>query len=262
VRSRAAGLSVGLAGIFAASAAAAEPPWVDRHIVLPEHDWAFDLGLGIAHDEFVFYTPGGAQETRGVTGPGLNFEASVSPVDRLELGFRTGLRIGDDARATQADAFGRLFDRQTFGTKNDVAADPELRVRGALLRGSVAEIGLEGRVFLPAEQYSEVGILFGVPFLFHLGMYVPVVFYSPVNVDLSVPLDVWFQATRRLWLGPMTGFVYNTNTEHTAVQLGVGLGYQIVRFVDLKTQFLFPDLNQTQGAATFGFGVGVEVRIE
>ena len=253
--------SIAVAGFLTASGAAAAPPWVDRHVVLPEHDWAFDFGIGIARD----YDP-----PRNPAGAGLNFEMSVSPVDRLELGVRSGLRIADDGRATVADAYGRLFDRQTFGTNHDDFANPEIRVRGALLRARVVEIGLEGRVFLPAEHGSELGLLFGVPFLFHLGgvarldfgLYVPVLFYSPVVADISLPLDVWFQVTNQLWLGPMTGVVFDTNAQHAAVQLGFGLGYQIVRAVDFKTQFLFRDLNETQGAQTFGFGVGIQVRIE
>jgi hypothetical protein len=250
-----------VAGVFSASIAAAEPPWVDRHIVLEEHEWAFNLGLGIGHDNDPPVYP---------TGAGLNFEAAVSPVDRLEIGVRTGLRIGDDGRATQADAYGRLFDRPTFGTNQDVGANPEIRVRGALLRGDVVEIGIEGRMFLPAEQYSEFGVMFGVPFLFHLGgvaridtgVFVPVVFYNPIDAWISAPVDVWFQCTRHLWLGPMTGIDFHTPTNHADIPLGFGLGYQFVRTVDLKTQFLFPAINDTEGAKTFGFGVGVEFRIE
>lgn len=249
------------AALLAASAAAAAPPWVDRHVVVPEHDWAFDFGIGIARDYF---------PPRSPTGAGMNFEMAVSPVDRLELGIRSGLRIGDDGRATVADAYGRLFDRQTFGTNHDDFANPEVRVRGALLRARVVEIALEGRIFLPAEHGSEVGTMFGVPFLFHLGgvaridmgVYVPVLFYSPIIAYISAPLDVWFQVTNHLWLGPMTGVVFNTNTQRAEVPLGFGLGYQIVRAVDLKTQFLFPQINETQGAQTFGFGVGVQIRIE
>jgi hypothetical protein len=260
--------ALGLAGCaFAACAiaprvASAEPPWVDRHIVLPEHDWSFDLGLGIQHDRF-------APDDQP-TGTGLNFEMAVSPVNRLELGIRSGLRIGDDGRATQADEVGRLFDRQTFGTNNDVFANPEIRVRGALLEHPIVEIGLEGRVFLPAEQYSAFGFMVGLPFLFHIagvaridtGFFVPVVLYDPVQVYLSVPLDVWFQVTNRLWLGPETGIVFDATHDHAIAQLGFGLGYQILRNLDLKTQFLFPQISEPQGAQTFGFGVGIEVRIE
>ncbi len=257
------GIALAAAKMLTASVASAEPPWVDRHVTLPEHDWAFDVGVGIAHD----YAP---PRNPNPTGTGINFEMVVSPIDRLEIGVRSGLRIGDDGRATQADAFGRLFDRETFGTRNDDFADPEIRVRGALLRHHIVEIGLEGRVFLPAEQYSNFGFLFGVPFLFHLGgvaridagVFVPVVFDSPVLAQLSFPLDIWFQITNHLWLGPELGVVFDATHDHAEAQLGFGLGYQIIRNLDLKTQFLFPQISETQGAQTFGFGFGIEVRIE
>ena len=59
-------------------------------------------------------------------------------------------------------------------------------------------------MFLPAEQYSEFGIMFGVPFLFHLGgvaridtgVFVPVVFYHPLDAWISAPVNVWFQVAR------------------------------------------------------------------
>lgn len=261
------GSLIAAARLLTASVATAEPPWVDRHVTLPEHDWAFDFGIGIAHN----YDP----PRNNPTGPGLNFEMSVSPIDRLELGFRSGARLGNDARLNAADGYGpdayaRLFDRQTFGTRYDDFANPEFRIRGALLRSRIVEIAVEGRVFLPAEHGSEVGIMAGFPFLFHLGqiaridagVYLPVVFYSPALVDVSLPFDLWFQVTSHLWLGPMGGVVLDTNDNHAIVPFGFGLGYQIVRIVDLKTQFLFSDLNQTQGAQNFGVGVGVEVRIE
>ena len=262
MKPRVLGTFVALAGVFTASVAAAEPPWVDRHVVLPEHDWAFDFGVGIGHD--------GVPVRNQPTGAGLNFEMAVSPIDRLEIGVRSGFRIGPDGRTTVADAYGRLFDYPSFGTNHDDFANPEIRIRGALLRSRVVEIGAEGRLYLPAEHGSEAGILFGVPFLFHLGhivrldtgVYVPVVFYNPVIADISIPLNVWFQATDRLWVGPMTGIDYNATNNFADVLFGVGLGVQVARFVDLKTQFLFPRLNETQGAQWFGVGFGVEVRIE
>ena len=256
------GASVALAAVLTASAAGAAPPWVDRQLTLPEHDWAFDFGLGIARE----YAP----PNNNPAGAGLNLEGTVSPVRGLDLGFRTGVRIGDDGRATQADHYGRLFDRQTFGTRTDVVADPELRVRGELVRTRVVELALEGRVFLPIEARSEFGMMFGMPLAFHLGqivrldmgVYVPILFYTPVDTYFSAPIDLWFQATGRLWMGPMSGVVFHSVNNHVDVPLGFGLGYQFTRALDLKTQFLFPSINQTQGAQTFGFGAGIQVRIE
>jgi hypothetical protein len=261
MRASSAAASIAAAFFLASPVALAEGPWVDRHVVLPEHDWAFDLGFGVARD----YAPPG-----NPTGAGVNFEGAVSPVDRLEIGMRTGLRIGDDGRTTQADSYGRLFDRQTFGTNHDVGANPELRVLGALTRGPIFEAGIEGRMFLPAEAGSDFGVMFGVPLIVHLGhvarldmgVYVPVLFYSPVDAYISAPLDLWVQATNRLWLGLMSGVVLHASANHAAVPFGFGLGYQVLRTFDLKAQFLFPALSDEQGPQTFGVGVGGQVRIE
>lgn len=245
------------------SSASAAPPFVDRHITLPRHDWAFDFGLGIAHND---------RDNGSPTGVGLNLEGAVGITENLELGLRTGLRMGNDGRATQADGYGRLFDRQTFGVNGDVMANPEVRFRGALYRGDVAEVALEGRAYLPIEQDSRVGFLFGVPLMFHLGhsvrldtgAFIPFVFYDPAYYAMSIPLDVWIQATDKLWLGPLTGlrFHHQGNFDRTDVQLGFGLGYQIARAVDFKTMFYVPRINETAGARNFGVGVGIQVRIE
>jgi hypothetical protein len=252
-----------VAVLVSATQASAAFPWVDRRETLPEHDWAFDFGLGVGHADYGRnYAP---------TGVGLNLEMAVSPIHRLELGFRTGIRAGNEARAVQADAYGRLFDRQTFGTYNDVVADPEVRVRGAVVETRVFELGLEGRVFLPVEAGSRAGTMFGLPLWFHFGgrvrldtgVYVPVIFAPQVDTYISAPIDVWIQCTQALWLGPMGGFVFHNANNRVDVPLGFGLGYQFTRTLDLKTQVLFPAINQPQGASqAFGFGVGIQVRIE
>jgi hypothetical protein len=254
-------LSFSIATVLSTGVADAAPPWVDRHITLPEHDWAFDFGLGVAHD----YAP-----PLSPTGVGVNIEGAVSPVSGLELGFRTGLRLGDDARVTHADEYGRLFDRQTFDTSGAAIANPELRVRGAVVRSEIVELALEGRAALPVNAGAHFGAEFGVPVFFHLGhsaridtgVYVPVVFDTPIATDFSAPIDFWFQPTPRLWLGPMSGIVFHTVNNHVNVPLGFGLGYQFTHALDLKTQILFPSINDNQGTQSFGVGVGLQFRIE
>jgi hypothetical protein len=251
--------TVPLAATSARSAHAA-PPWVDRNLTLPASDWAFDFGLGLAHvpDEVTM---------------GANAEMAVGVTSHLELGFRTALRFGDAPdRGVEADKYGRLFDRQTFDTGADVLANPEFRVRGALVRESVFELALEGRLVLPFEAGTAAGVLFGVPMEFHLGSivrldmgaYMPVIFYNPnAEVDLRLPVDVWIQATDRLWLGPMTGLEFdriNRPNGTVDLSLGFGLGYQFTHALDLKTMFLFPAINQESG--DFGIGVGIQVRID
>jgi hypothetical protein len=246
--------------------ALAAPPWVDRPLTLPSGDFAFDFGLGVAH---VPNPAPGDSLTAGV-----NAEMAVGLTSRIELGVRTGVRFGGDGDpGTNPDAYGRLFDRQTFDEGGDTVANPEIRVRGAIVRGPIAEVALEGRVVLPFADGTGAGLLFGVPLAFHLGdrvrldmgAYVPVEF--PARADarfaVSLPLDVWIQATGRLWLGPMTGLVFESQpgpNPATNLSLGFGLGYQITHALDFKAMALFPALNQDSGY--FGFGAGIQVRIE
>lgn len=243
--------------------ARAAPSWVDRSITLPRHDWAFDFGLGIGH----------LDAPSPPTGVGLNLEGAVGITRHLEIGLRTGFRFGDDGRATKADEYGRLFDRQTFGTNHNVVANPEFRIRGALVDGEVAEVGLEGRAVLPIEDNSRFGMMLGLPLAFHLGhsvrldtgFYFPVILYDQTWMAVSVPLDVWIQATRDLWLGPMTGVrvrLEQGNSDRTDWSLGFGLGYSITRALDLKTMVLMPGISHPEGARNIGAGVGIQVRIE
>jgi hypothetical protein len=269
------GATVALLGI--ALDARAAPPWVDRPLTLPAGDFAFDFGLGLSHVP-VGPPPGLPPDAPGLDGStsaGVNAEMAVGLTSRIELGVRTGIRFDDEFhRSTNADAYGRLFDRETFDEGANTVANPEIRIRGAIVRGPIAEVGLEGRVVLPFADGTGAGLLFGVPLAFHLGdrvrldtgAYVPVVSPPRANAAfaVSLPLDVWIQATSRFWLGPMTGFEFTNFSGgggvFTALSLGMGLGYEITHAIDFKAEFLFPELNQD--SRVFGFGAGVQVRIE
>jgi hypothetical protein len=256
------GLALGSALLLASTAAKAAPDWVDRTITLPAGHWAFDVGAGVAH----------VSNPEEDTSAGMNFEMAVGLTDRIELGVRTGVRFGDDFdRGLHPDEYGRLFDREYVGGVDEVLANPELRVRGALVRGPVLELGLEGRFVAPFEANSEPALEFGVPIALHLGnrvrfdtgVWVPILFNYGAPVGVSVPFDLWIQVTRRLWLGPMTGIdvvpmPYGPTV--TDVSMGFGLGFQITRFLDFKAMFLFPELNQDGNV--FGFGAGLQIRIE
>ncbi|HEY3819593.1 MAG TPA: hypothetical protein VGL81_20635 [Polyangiaceae bacterium] len=248
------------AAALAAPSASAAPPWVDRHLTMPAGTWAFDMGLGIGH------VPGPPD-----TAAGINLEAAVGLTDRLLLGVRTGLRFGDPGdRAIEPDDYGRLFDRQYVGGRDDVLANPELRILGALLHGPLLDLGLEGRLFVPIEG-NQAALEFGVPIALHLGdsvrldtgAYIPMVLdYNP-PFGFIVPIDLWVQLSPRFWLGPMTGFNvvrYGDDLTQTQVSMGFGVGYQILRNLDFKSMFLFPALNQD--SRIFGLGAGVQIRLE
>jgi hypothetical protein len=267
-------VGLGLVLVAFADDARAAPPWVERHLTLPAGDWAFDFGLGIAHVS----PPGG-----DVTGVGVNAEMAVGLTERVELGVRTGLRLGDDAdRGLEGDRYGRLFDRQYFDGDDGVLANPEVRVRGALVREEIFELALEGRLIVPVEG-NNAGALFGVPMMFHfghrvrldMGAYVPIVFGNdrppgapgrvPTTVGVTLPIDVWIQASPRLWLGPMTGVAFRyvgRNNSRADLSLGFGLGYQITHYLDFKTQVLLPYITDTNPGPEFGVGAGVQIRIE
>jgi hypothetical protein len=257
---------VSSATALAPDEARAAPEWVDRGLTLPRHDFAFDAGIGIGHTSF-------GNPRRNVTGPGLNLEGAFAITDSVELGLRTGLRFGDDARAIQADNYGRTLWTETWGTRFDTVANPEARVRWAFYSGRVVEVGLDGRAYLPIEDNSRIGMMFGLPLAFHIGstvridmgVYVPVVFYDQTFAGVTVPGYFWFQVSRKVWLGPMTSLRFidpGPGNSYTDLLLGFGLGVQVASAVDLKTWLLFPRINQDEGARTFGAGFGVQLRIE
>lgn len=252
---------------FTPRTASAAPRWIDRPITLPRLVFAGNVGLGVGHAD----PPGNGN---GFTGPGLNLEGALGITDNVELGLRTGVRFNDDARLLQADQYGRTLWTETYGTRFDTAANPEFRVRWNFYSGSVAEVGLDARMYLPFEDGSRVGFMAGLPLAFHIadfmridtGVYLPVVFTDPRFVAFSVPGYFWFQTSSRFWLGPMTSLRFiddgpAAGDSRTDLLLGFGMGYQVARAVDLKWQLYFPRINQDAGARTFGGGFGVEFRI-
>jgi hypothetical protein len=245
-----------------ASEARAAPPWVERRETLPGGNWAFDVGLGLGH-------------VPDRTAAGVNMEMAVGLTEHVELGVRTGLRLADDqSRGIEPDNYGRLFDRQYFDGGASPVANPELRVRWGFLSGSVAEIGLEGRFIAPIEAGTYAGMAPGLPIALHLGdsvrldtgVWMPFIFGpNHTAVGISVPVDIWIQVTSRVWLGPMTGLASPDisppfGNSITLVSMGFGVGYQITHYLDFKSMFLFPGLNQD--SRYFGVGAGVQIRIE
>jgi hypothetical protein len=264
--------SVPLYVSLVASTALAADPWVDRPDTLPRGDFAFDVGLGVVHNGF---------PNPSLNGAGTNLEFGVGIAHRLELGVRTGIGFGDDGQALRADVAGRLFDRQTFDTGTQLFSNPEVRLRGAVYRGDVAEVALEGRVVVPFADGTRLGAMFGVPLAFHVagrlridtGVFIPVIFddqttFGPnpgqTSFGINVPVDVWFQITRKLWLGPETGVYYLTrgNLNETDIPLGFGLGISLTRSIDFKAQGMFPAINQNAGAQLFTAGGAFQFRIE
>jgi hypothetical protein len=252
------------ASLALAGTAQAEAPWVYRSIVLPRGAIALDLGLGLGHE------PDAAADGGSITGFGMNLAISGSITHELEIGVRTGFRLDDAGQTTQADRYGRPFETETYGTNNDRVANPEVHFRWAVARGSAAELGLELRAYLPIENGSSFGLMFGLPIVLRAGairldtgLYVPVIFSDPKQTVISLPLHLWIQATRTLWLGPLFGVrVVSGGGSHDAYPLGFGLGSSLTRSIDLRTWILFPDISQNEAARTFGAGVALQLRFE
>jgi hypothetical protein len=262
LRSTIAFLLAAAAVTLAAAPARAEAPWIYRGIVLPRHDIELDIGLGLGH------APDPAPSDGSVTGFGLNLEIIAGITHNFELGFRTGFRLDDGGQITQADSYGRPFDTETYGTNGDRMANPELRFRWAVARGPAAELGLELRAYLPIEAGSRFGFMFGLPIMLRAGdivrldtgLYVPVIFYDPTRTVVSFPLHIWIQATHRLWFGPLLGIrVVSQGGSHTEYPLGFGLGTMLSRSIDLRTWFLFPDMNRDAAARFWGVGVALAI---
>lgn len=235
--------------------------WVDRPMTLHRLVFAGDAGAGIGHAD---YGP------RDFTGLGLNLEGALGITDQLEIGLRTGIRLGDDAKLARADGYGRTLWTETYGTGADTFANPELRIKWVAYSGSVAEIGLDGRVYMPVEDNTRFGLMFGVPMAFHIsdfvridtGVYIPTIFNDPLNIAISIPGYFWFQTSEKLFLGPMAAFrSFNlgNNGAYSDFLLGFGMGYQVVSSVDLKWWFLMPDIDD--GLHNFGAGFGAQFRI-
>ena len=250
---------------FAAAPAHAAERWIDRPMTLHRYVFAGDVGLGVGH-------LGIDRPDVGFTGPGMNFEAAFGVTEKLELGIRTGVRFGNDGRTVQADYYARPFSIDTYGTGTDTGVNPELRGKYVVYSGSVAEIGLEGRMYLPAEHNTDFGIMLGVPLAFHVtdwlridtGLNIPIIFSNSTYSAFSIPGYFWFQATEKLWAGPMVALRFinppGDGGYDAHLALGAGVGYQVASAVDLKAWFLFPYIDQSN-EHYFGAGLGVQFRL-
>jgi hypothetical protein len=244
------------------SSARAAAPFVYRGLTLPRHDVALDFGLGYGHIR--------DPNDNDIDGFGLNLELRAGITHAFELGFRIGFRLDDGGQITQADYYGRPFETETYGTRFDRVSNPELKFRWSVAGSSAAELGLELRAYLPIENGSRFGFMFGLPIALRAGfvrldtgLYVPVIFYDQTLTIVSVPLHIWIQAAYNFWLGPILGLrVVSQGGSHTEYPLGFGLGWQLNRAVDLRTWFLFPNANRDAAARYWGLGVALEVRFE
>ncbi len=254
---------------------AAAEPWIDRPISLPTLHASADVGLGFGQHQTLEN-----RELKSHWGSGSNIEAAVGLPFLGELGVRTGPRFGDDGKAANADVYGRLFDKETNVASNggDTFANPEIYLRGTLLSLEIVELGLETRFTLPAASNSDFGWTPGVPVRIHLphlaridtGLYIPFTFASSTTYSFDIPADLWFQFNDAFF-GVIAGVRYNhlpasgdTSNNHADIRLGVGAGYTVAGFIDLKAQIYAASLNPKDDlnlGDTIGLGLGAGIRI-
>jgi hypothetical protein len=204
-------------------------------------------------------------------GFGMNLEIAGSVTWDLELGLRTGVRLDGDARAIQSDRYARPFETEMDprAVGHDTMANPEFHLRWLAARGSVVQLGLEWRAYLPVEAGTYFGMMFGLPLSLRLasvrfdtGLYVPILFYPQTQTAISIPLHIWIQASSTFWLGPLLGLRIVNPGGDSQYPVGFGLGSMMARNVDLKAWFLFPDMGRPQAARWWGTGVALQIRFE
>ncbi|CAN5609064.1 hypothetical protein BH09MYX1_BH09MYX1_27010 [soil metagenome] len=261
-------LAAGIVTSLGTVASADAPAWVERRVV-PDSKIAgsLDLGFGLGSN----VRREGPNDIR-YTGVGWNIEGAISFLRRIEIGLRVGLRAPNPGgEIAQADSFARPFDRNSLygaGYGLDTFSNPELRVRGKLVDTGGFELALEGRIVAPFAQPHYFYHYFGVPMAFHAGIFradiqpgIGLGFSNPLFFVLSVPVNLWFQVTRKVFLGPLTGVrVYDRDYYNGLpgggpfdIMLGFGVGVSFTPWFDLKSQFLFERING--GAQWFGAGV-------
>jgi hypothetical protein len=253
-------------GIWAASAAlisllsfvrpASAHSWGSRGLTLPGSTFELGLGLGIGHLDVADYT-----------GLGINLELGYGLTSALELRFRTGLRLGENGRVTDADYYGRPFYTETYFLGNDTVANPQLGLRFVLVRGGSLDLGLDAHVIFPLDDDSEFGLLLGVPLALRLGdrlrvdtgLFLPILLADPeTRVDISIPVHIWIKVNPSTVLGPMTG-VYFYDGGGRSVPFGVGVGTSIAYDAEVRFWLLFPDIRDDSQRKNFGLGVGLYV---
>jgi len=266
--------------MFTKSAHAVEP-WLDRPLTLPSLHASADIGLGFGQYQSGLYDPV-KDEAPHSWGSGASIEAAVGVPILGEVGIRTGLRFGDDGKASQADRFGRLFDKQTFNgraTGTDTFANPEIFLRGTLVDVNIVAVGLETRFSLPAADSTKFGWAPGIPVRIRIpnvarldtGVYVPFVFDDKTIYSFDIPAHLWFQSDQ-LFFGPLVGFRFNhipgsgdQSENEGTIRLGGGVGYTVLSFIDLKAQVYFDRVNKFQQGDNLGnmlglgFGAGINV---
>ena len=214
----------------------------------------FELGLGVGM---------GHREPIDLTGLGLNFELGYGLSSTLELRMRTGLRLGNAGRVTDADRYGRPVETETYNLGDESIANPEIGLRFNLVRGGTAEIALDARLTLPLD--GDLGMMIGLPVALHLGprlrldtgLFVPIVLDDDADADVSLPLHLWIKLPGA-FVGPITGVIFHSGGGKS-VPLGFGVGTALSYDADIRFWLLFEDVSNDGEKKNLGAGIGLYV---
>jgi hypothetical protein len=257
----AAGVVAAVVGALGFAQQAQAQAWVSRPITIPSRTAALDVGFAVAR-----WREGG----RVRNGPGMNLELAFGLSSTVELGLRTGFRFTDVAERARADEFARIFDTQTYGSPGtSPIANPEVKLRFALVRTPVLQLAFDTRIYLPLVEGARFGFMAAMPLWLRVGsvrldtgLYVPVIFTEPRTTIVSVPLAVWVQVSHTTWLGPEIQIRHEDygSVSYRTYPFAFGLGTAIGPDSDLRLRIFFRDIDGPRPSEDFGVGLAFQFR--
>ncbi len=237
----------------------ADPVWIDRRLTLVKGEWGVDLGVGIAHDGPV-----------STVGSGAYGQLHYGITDRIEVSVREGVNFGLYGRYTRASQYARLYSLDGAVTQGPgPLGNPDLVFLGRFVDLGWLELAAEVEMGFPEEANTHVDNTLGVAAAIHLGQvflvdtggFVTLTYRSPLETEVTIPLQLWFEPFRApLWFGVL-GEVKTIGGSGTwEIPVGAGLGYALTQNIDVRAEALVPQINITPGTRVAGGGIGTQIR--
>jgi hypothetical protein len=254
------GLALVASLVLLASRAEADPPYVSRRLTLTQGEFGVDVGFAVADD---------ARDD--VAGTGLYGQVGYGITDRIEVSVRDGANFGLYGRYSHAEQYGRLYTTDGVVTPSTgTLGDPDLTLLGRFVDLGFLELAADAELTFPVESGTHVAATVGLIAVLHYddwlrfdtGVYATATFVTPTELDYAVPMELWIQPTTSapFWFGPVTALRTIDADHRLRVPLGVGAGYSVTPDIDLRAEWLIPQINVTPGIRDMGFGAGAQVR--